>query len=207
MRGCFLAVAFALPLAAQTAYENFYEASFSLGVTNFGNNPIGFLTAVPGGEPVDRVDFNNGWMLGFRGTLNYESWWGHEIGLTYTRHDLSFDLGGAALRTEAIGRTAWQGFYDFLAYAVEDEAAFVRPYGAVGLGLAAFRARDRIGLEEEGSTEFSFNYGAGVKVRVGERALVRFDFREYISPKPIDLARQEGWLRQREISVGVGYRF
>jgi opacity protein-like surface antigen len=206
MRGFFAVFALALPLAAQT-YQNYYEASASLGVANFGNNPIGFLTAVPGGGPVDRVDFNNGSTLALRGTLNYESWFGHEVGLSYTRHDLSFDVGGPALRQEGIGRSAWQGFYDFLAYVVEDEAAMVRPYGAVGAGLASFRARDRIGLEEEGSTEFAFNYGAGVKVRVGERALVRFDFREYLSPKPLDLARQEGWLRQREISVGFGYRF
>jgi hypothetical protein len=44
-------------------------------------------------------------------------------------------------------------------------------------------------------------------VRVTGIWALRFDLRQYASPKPFNLLQKEGWLRQTEVSAGIGVVF
>ncbi len=183
------------------------DFSAGAGYSQFSNNPVGYLGYGTNNVPVDAVEFQGGPGVAFRFGVNQSRWLGHEIGALYTRHELTFEVGVPVIVVVPAKRSAWQVFYDLLVYAT-DETARVRPFAAAGVGAAAFRAREVatwLGTQE--STEFALNYGGGVKVNVSSNWLVRFDFREYRSPKPLKLIGQEGWLAQREFSASAGFRF
>ena len=56
-------------------------------------------------------------------------------------------------------------------------------------------------------TKFGFNYGGGIKFKVTEIIGLRFDFRQYNTGKPFNLANQSGRLNQLEASVGAAFLF
>jgi opacity protein-like surface antigen len=99
-----------------------------------------------------------------------------------------------------------RSFYNFLVYMLP-EGIKVRPFVTGGGHFANHvqpGARVQFG---EGDNKFGVNYGAGVKVRVTDRYLIRVDVRQYLQGKPFGqfLATEQGSYRGTEISLGFSF--
>jgi opacity protein-like surface antigen len=193
-RLCLTALAFAATAAAQSA-----EFSFSGGVSQISNGSLGSLTTDPSGKPND-IELRSGFRFGFRMTLNNWRYFGHEVGYAYSR--TQFRVNSPAPPTD-YGTAIHQGFYDFLVYGTK-EGSHVRPFAAGGGHFSNFVFPGYSVTSGGGATKFGFNYGAGVKVKVGHMFLVRLDVRQYQNGKPFDFPLQSGLIRQTEISAGFG---
>lgn len=183
---CFAAVA-----PAQVA-----EFGMFGGANRHSNNNIGSITStdVSGNTTTSPVSLDSGWKFGFRITLNTGRFMGHEFGYGYNRTQL--DIGG-----QQQGMAIHQGFYDFLIYGMP-EGRRVRPFAAGGVHFNNYVPPGSSAASGGGSTKFGFNYGGGVKVRVTNMFLIRFDLRQYRTGKPFDLPGSSGLLNQTEISAG-----
>lgn len=147
----------------------------------------------------DDVTLSDGYRIGFRLTLNNLSHFGHEFGYAYNRTTFK----DAPSQTE-IGTAIHQGFYDFLLYATK-EGAVVRPFAAGGAQFSNFIWPGSSLSDSGGSSKFGFNYGGGIKIKVAPSFLIRFDLRNYASPKPFGLPGATGWLNQSEVSAGLSF--
>lgn len=181
----------AMALSAQVA-----EFSVSGGVSKLSDNDIGSLST--SGASSD-LELGDGFRLGFRLTLNNWRLFGHEIGYAYNRTKLRLTTPPV----EEAGTAIHQGIYNFLVYATP-EGTMVRPFVAGGGHFSNYQWPGQSVTQGGGSTKFGFNYGGGVKVRLGPLYMMRLDFRQYVQGKPFDLPQQSGLLRQNEISVGFG---
>lgn len=163
----------------------------------------GLGTDQPIGGSKNDVALTDGFRFGFRFTFNQGSHWGHEVQYGYNRTHLKFnDAGG-----QEIGMAIHQGGYNFLAYGTS-EGSRVRPFATGGVGFNNFVPPGASATYGGGSTKLGFNYGGGVKYKVKGMWAVRFDVRQYTSPKPnFGLALTSGWIRMTEISGGVGVVF
>ena len=140
----------------------------------------------------------DGFRLGFRITLNTYRFFGHEVGYAYNRTQLKIE------NVEDFGMAIHQGFYNFLAYALP-EGAPVRPFATAGAHFANFVPPGASATSGGGDTNFGLNYGGGIKARLGPKFIIRFDVRQYHTPKPdFFVQAPTGWLRQTEVSAGFG---
>lgn len=177
-------------------FAQVFEIGGTGGVSLMRNNLLASVPSTTGGPSTD-ISLKDGFRLGFRMAFNTQRFFGHEVGYAYNRTQL--DLAG-----QQYGMAAHQGFYDFLVYALP-EGSKVRPFVAGGVQFTNFVPPGTSATQGGGSTKFGLNYGGGVKARVGHMFMVRFDFRQYHSPKPTwFLPAPTGWLRQIEASAGFG---
>jgi hypothetical protein len=182
-----------------TAWGQYGELWFSAGQSLIDKG-IG-STISTGSE--DDIELGNGFRFGFRVTFNNEYIFGHEIQYAYSRTKLRFnDPSGS---TEQ-GMAVHTGGYNFLVYATP-EGTRVRPFGTGGVHFSNFVPPGSSATSGGGDTKFGVNYGGGVKLRVVGIYAIRFDLRQYATPKPFDLFEQNGWLRQTEVSAGFGIVF
>ena len=159
------------------------------------NNQLGSLTT--GGQSGDVV-LKDGFRINFRMAINTGGHFGHELGYAYNRTQLS--IAGSPDQGMAIH----QGFYNYLGYFTKDGAR-IRPFATGGVQFSNFVPPGSSASYGQGSTKFGVNYGGGIKVRVSASIGIRFDVRQYQTPKPFDLPGSSGWMRQNEISAGVGF--
>jgi opacity protein-like surface antigen len=193
-----LAVAFVVFSSAAWAQSG--ELWFDAGESLISNGGLG-TDQVFGGSPND-VELTNGFRFGFRFGINTAGHFGHEIQYAYSRTQLKYnDQGGIEQ-----GMAIHQGGYNFLAYATS-EGSRIRPFGTGGVGFSNYVPPGSSATSGGGSTKFGFSYGGGVKVRVTDLWAVRFDLRQYTTPKPFDLPLKSGWIRQTEVSAGIGIMF
>jgi len=143
---------------------------------------------------------DGGFRLGFRMTTNNDTYFGHEFGYGYSRTQLVFDSAGGQRQGMAIH----QGTYNYLAYATR-EGRKVRPFVTGGVHFSNFVPPGSSAAQGGGTTKFGVNYGAGLKIRVNPMFLIRFDLRQYGTPKPLPLFNRSGWLRQNEYSIGFSF--
>jgi hypothetical protein len=178
-------------LFTSLTFAQMTEAAVSLGVSRLSNAAIGSSGSIP-------ISLDNGFRLGFRLTLNPKLFFGHEIGYAYSRTGFvtTPPQGG-------LGTAIHQGTYAFLAYATK-EGSRIRPFAAGGAHFSNYAYPGFSALSGGGQSKFGFNYGAGVKIRVGEIFMIRFDGRQYMTPKPFGFPGSSGLLRQNEISAGFG---
>jgi len=187
---------------AGSAWGQYGELWFSAGQSIM--NSAGLGSPTPTGSK-DDVKLDNGFRFGFRIGFNGDTIFGHEFQYAYSRTHLLFgpqDLGGMAVHT---------GGYNFLIYATP-EGTRVRPFATGGLIFSNYVPPGSSAGQGGGSTKFGFNYGGGLKVRVGDKWAVRFDLRQYTTPKPnffgnTPLFNNGGWIRQTEASAGFGFVF
>lgn len=184
-------LAFAL-LTASAAFAQSAEFAVHGGVSRLNNSGIG----TDGGT---RYNLKDGWRFGFRTTLNNWRYFGHEFGYGYNRSRLvanGEDFGGMAIH---------QGFYNMLAYARPDGAT-VRPFAAGGVHFNNYTPPGSSVTSGGGSSKLGFNYGGGIKFRLGYKYAVRFDTRYYQNGKPFSnfLGDRKGLIGQLEVSVGFG---
>ncbi len=183
--------------STMTAFAQVGEIALSFGDAKMSNNSLGAIT-LPDGSTTDLKAETN-FRLGFRFTFNTYRFFGHELGFAYNRGHLSYT--GTQL-----GMANWQGFYDFLAYALP-EGSKVRPFAAGGVGFSTYYPPGTAVFSGNGITKFGLNYGGGVKFRVTDVWMVRFDVRRYTNPKPDLLPTTSGWLNQLEVSAGLAFAF
>jgi opacity protein-like surface antigen len=145
---------------------------------------------------------DNGFRLGFRLTLNTWNFFGQEVGYAYNRTKLVYQEAGQ--EQEIGGMAIHQGNYNLLAYATPEGSRF-RPFATGGVHFSNFVPPGASAQYGQGSTKFGFNYGGGLKVKVGDRFQVRFDYRQFVTGKPLgNYFPVSGSLKQNEISVGFG---
>jgi opacity protein-like surface antigen len=192
---------------AGSAWGQFFEAWFNGGQHFLSNRGLGStLDASQGGTKND-FQLDDGFRFSFRMAFNNDSHFGHEVQYAYSRTHLQaqdpttgtlFDLGGMAIH---------QGGYNFLLYATP-EGARIRPFATGGVLFANFVPPGSSATSGGGSTKFGFSYGGGVKVHVTGIWGLRFDLRQVATPKPdFGLLLREGWMRQTEVSAGIGVQF
>lgn len=186
--------AFALP-----AWGQYGEIWFSAGQNIFSNKGLGTLAQIGGSK--DDVTLDNGFRFGFRIGFNGDGITGHEVQYTYNRTQLRLDPTAAQQ-----GMAVHMGGYNYLIYA-NHEGARARPFATGGVGFANYVPPGSSASQGGGSNKFGFNYGGGVKVRVVGPYAVRFDVRQYTTPKPFGLPLASGWIRINEFSGGFGIVF
>jgi opacity protein-like surface antigen len=184
-----------LCLSSTAAYGQVAEFLVSGGISNLGNKT---LYEVPG----QKVELDDGWRLAFTLGLNSWTYFGHEFGYAYNRTGLIFDELGSTVRQ---GMAFHQGFYNFLVHATP-EGTRIRPYATGGGHFSNFVPPGASATQGQGSNKFGFNYGGGVKVRIGDKWMVRLDVRQFITGKPFgDFYPVSGNLRQTAASIGFGF--
>jgi hypothetical protein len=186
-------------LCSNTAWAQFAELWFSGGQALLSGRALG-SAAVFGGSPND-FELSDGFRFAFRAAFNTPGIFGHEIQYAYNRTHLVDNLN----KTET-GMAIHQGGYNFLVYATH-EGKRVRPFGTGGVHFNNYVPPGSSAASGGGQTKFGVNYGGGVKVRMFSIWALRFDVREYVTPKPFDLYLKQGWLRQNEVSAGFGAEF
>jgi len=182
---------------AGSAWGQLFEVWFNGGQSLMSNKGLGTLSSIGGTK--DDVQLEDGFRFSIRSTLNNESHFGHEFQYAYSRTQLN--ISGVKQ-----GMAIHQGGYNFLLYATK-EGFRIRPFATGGVGFANYVPPGSSATSGGGSTKFGLNYGGGVKMRVTSLIGVRVDVRQYTTPKPFDLPLKEGWLRQTEVSAGVGVIF
>ena len=208
---------------AGSAWGQLFEVWFNGGQSLMSNKGLGTLNLDPNtGTPLagaskNDLQLGDGFRFSFRMTLNNESHFGHEVQYAYSRTSLDspaqpgtigtvLSPGIPASPASSQGMAVHQGGYNFLLYAT-NEGTRIRPFATGGVGFANYVPPGASAASGGGSNKFGFNYGGGVKVRVTHLFGLRFDVRQYTTPKPFDLPLKEGWLRQTEVSAGFGVIF
>jgi opacity protein-like surface antigen len=180
-------LAVALFAGSTTLFGQAAEFTLNGGLSHIGNSDLG-----------SGYSLDNGFRLDFRVTLNTQRFFGHEFGYAYNRTHLllaGLDQGGMAIH---------QGYYNFLVYAVPEGKAKIRPFADGGVHFDNFVPPGSSAQYGGGSNKFGFNYGAGVKVRFGDKWITRVDVKQFITGKPFDLPGASGLLRQTTFTVGFG---
>jgi hypothetical protein len=147
----------------------------------------------------NEYSLDGGFRLGFRMTTNNDGYLGHEFGYAYNRTQLVFDATG-----ERQGMAIHQGMYNFLTYGAR-EGKVIRPFATGGVHFSNFVQPGASATQGGGSTKFGVNYGGGIKIKVSPMFLIRFDVRQYGTPKPFPLFNRTGWIRQMEYSAGFSF--
>ena len=142
-----------------------------------------------------------------------------ELRYTFRDNDLVLKNGGQKVNMDGDSHLI---HYDLLFHALGRESRF-RPYAAAGGGIRLFRGTGK----EYANQPFSdfavitkaneikplISAGGGVKFSLTSNAVVRFDFREYISPFPEKLfvtpngSKIRGWLYDAVPMVGLSFVF
>ncbi len=190
-----------IPLLLLTAslFGQVFEVGATGGLSKIMNNGLGSTASQPN-SPATNLSLADGWRLGFRMAINNFRYFGNEFGYAYNRTKLRFDTAPP----QEQGMAIHQGFYNFLAYA-QEEGKRVRPFAAGGVHFSNFVPPGSSASYGGGSTKFGINYGGGLKIHLSGKFGIRFDYRQYQTPKPFGLPGASGWLRQNEISAGFSY--
>lgn len=191
-----------------------YEVSASRIYPRIGQAPLGSMSEEKKKDDDTKLKGLYGW--GARLTWNTPGYYGHELGFNYHRARLT-----ATVRTTTDGNTVTsvlqdrvvirQVYYNFLMYMMPRGERW-RPYIAVGAHGIEYGAPGFENWPTGKSRHYGFNYGAGIKLRLLPRALLRLDVRDYVGGKPYDLEREDvtkmgGLLRVMEASAGISITF
>jgi hypothetical protein len=191
---------------ATAAFAQLGEVGISFGKTNVRNGTLGTLglsTDTGGVQNVD-VTTDANFRFDIKFTINSYRFFGHEFGYGYNRGKLAFET----TPRQEVGMPIHQGFYNFLAYALP-EGSKVRPFVAGGVHFSTFYPPGTSVFGGNGVTKFGLNYGGGIKVRVSDIFLVRFDVREFAQGKPdlYGFQNQSGWIRLLATTAGLSFVF
>ncbi|HOK46472.1 MAG TPA: outer membrane beta-barrel protein [Bryobacteraceae bacterium] len=192
-------VALMAAASAATALALVGEIAISGGASRMNKNSLGSFSDEFGrtADVLTTTDFR----LGVRLTFNNPGHFGHEVGYAYNH-------GNLKIGDIEYGMPVHQGMYNFLVYLLP-EGSKIRPFGTGGVHFSTFYPPGASVFYGNGVTKFGYNYGAGLKIRVSESWIARFDYRDYVTGKP-DFGlpiRGTGMLHQVEISAGFGLAF
>jgi hypothetical protein len=171
------------------------------------------------GSATAEAGFRSGLLFGIVAGNDMHRLVGGEVRYTRRDNDLKLSSGG----TDAtFSGEAHILHYDMLVHATPREAR-LRPFIAFGGGIKYYRGT---GAEQEFQPLQNFavltrtsewlpmlSVGGGVKFRIAKHALVRFDFRDYMTPFPTRVilpaggASVSGWLHDLTPMVGISAFF
>jgi hypothetical protein len=172
-----------------------------LGTDQCASNTASSLCASIGASGSD-IALTDGFHFGFRGGFNSGDHLGYEMGYMYNRTNLKYNDQGGVQQGMAYHQVAFNGLY----YITNPDAK-VRPFGTFGIGFVNYAPPGSSAAQGGGTTKLGFDYGGGVKIKLTSRYGLRFDARQFTTPKPFGLPLASGWLRETELSVGVGIFF
>ncbi len=168
------------------------------GMHRLRGNVLGKL---PADTVLVNTSLDDGWLLGFRLTLNSGRFFGHEFGYAYNRTSMQFTSVDGSAEFDSAGTAAHEGFYNYLVYAMP-EGSSVRVFGAGGGHFHNYAWPGLSAVSGGGATKFGFNFGGGIKVRVTPIWGIRFDVRDFWNKKPFGLIDQSGWIRHLQFTAG-----
>lgn len=186
-------------LLAVPAWSQALEMAVGGGVSRLTNGGLGKVDAASAQQ--DDYSLKGGFRLVMRMTMNSGDFKGHETGYAYNRTQLVQNGEGASSQT---GMAIHQGFYNYLLYPTR-EGSRIRPFAAGGVHFANYVPPGASATSGGGSTKFGVNYGGGIKIRVSEKFLLRFDARQFLNPKPFGLINPGGWIRMNEYSTSLAF--
>lgn len=145
--------------------------------------------------------------------------WGGEIRYTYLNNEAQLKGGGTTVR---FGGQSHAVHYDFLLH-FSPAGSKVRPYISFGAGIKHYRGTGSETVTQPLS-EFALltrstdttplaTFGVGVKFRVNEKASLRVEFKDYISPIPTKVITPNrgsdlsGWIHNFVPMIGIAYIF
>jgi len=197
-----------------------YEFSLFGGYPQWGDALLGSINME---DPKDTDSKLKGvYTTGARLTINTRGYYGHEF--EYVQQRARFqteyrttidDVPVTKMLEDRV--TVRQASYNFLMYCMHN-GEFWRPYITAGLQMYNFGAPRFEEWPGGGSRNYGVNWGGGLKLKFG-RALLRFDFRDYIGGKPYHLKFEErlenfstkdnsgGSIHNRQLTVGLGITF
>jgi len=194
------------------AWGQTYEVSVAGGLTRMSTAPLGSVSAE---DPLDDdTSFKkNAYGYGGRLTYNPYDYYGHEVGYRFTRASLRTSIPDAdGNRTTFEDKVAiHQAFYNFLIYFMPKGERW-RPFITGGVQAFNFANPHITGWTGVATRNYGMNYGGGLKLKLFNHALVRFDLRDYYTTKPYilnpqDITNFSGWQRHQEGSVGIAIGF
>jgi hypothetical protein len=188
-----------LILLAAPAWSQALELAAGGGQSRLSNTGLGKVD--PASTQQDDYSLKGGFRIVMRMTFNSGDFTGHETGYAYNRTQLIQNAAGGNFQQ---GMAIHQGFYNYLLYPTR-EGARIRPFAAGGVHFANYVPPGASATSGGGSTKFGVNYGAGLKIRVSEKFLLRFDVRQYMNPKPFGLINPNGWIRMNEYSTSLAF--
>jgi len=194
------------------AWGQTYEVSVVSGLARMSKAPLGSVS-VDNPQDNDTV-LRNGYSYGVRLTYNPYVYYGHELGYLYTRAGLRTSVPDANnVRTTFEDKVAvHQAFYNFLIYFMPKGERW-RPFITGGAQAYDFgNPHHTPGWTGVATRNYGVNYGGGLKLKLFNHALVRFDLREYLTTKPynlnaVDSTNFSSWERHQEASVGIAIGF
>lgn len=173
-------------------------------VTVFGGKShIGDATLGEVGFAAQQIALDGGYKAGARLSLNGSTFFGHELSYGFERHKLT--VGGQ----EEAKAHVQQFFYDFVVH-FTPRAVSIRPFVLAGGGFSSFSPRQEgVFAAAAGETKLGYNYGGGLKVKLGPLFGLRFDVRDHVTGKPnlLDLPDVDGRLHSLEYSAGLSLLF
>ncbi len=188
-----------LLLLSLPAFSQVLELAVGGGQSRLSNAGLGKVDAASAQQ--DDYSLKGGFRINMRMTTNSGDFTGHEFGYAYNRTQLVQNGSGTVAEQ---GMAIHQGFYNYLLYPIR-EGSRIRPFAAGGVHFANYVPPGASATNGGGSTKFGVNYGGGLKIRVSERFLLRFDVRQYTNPKPFDLISPRGWIRMNEYSTSLAF--
>ncbi len=200
-----------LPLTAQT-----WEFGVAGGASRISSALLGSLSFDDPKSDDSRLRGKN--MVGGRVTLNTRGYYGHELG--YMRNAARFQTKVVENNARVARESSVQAhhlFYNFLAYFMPAGERW-RPFITGGAQLQEFTRPKLDNFPIGGTRKYGVNWGGGIKFLLMKNALVRLDFRDYISGKPYLLSfptptgfgvksDESGLLHTYEASIGFSVAF
>jgi hypothetical protein len=213
--GMTLLSAFGLYTAAACglAQAQTFELAPSGGYFRPSPAPLGSLDEEEPNE--DDTRLRGGYGYGLRATWNTPGYYGFELGYLRSRARFQTMVRPNAdaekiLREDTV--TVQQGTFNFLIYFMP-AGERLRPFMTGGLQIQQYGAPGIPEWVGGGSRTYGANYGGGLKIKIVDHLLVRFDVRDYLGGKPYDLTFGEesrlagGIFRQLEGTLGIAITF
>lgn len=191
--------------SAATAFGQMGEVGIGFGKTSVRSGNLGVVPAALTGLANDiQADVSANFRFQLQMTVNSWRYFGHEFGYAYNRGTETFQTSPP----QSVGMSIHQGFYNFIAYATP-EGFRVRPFAGGGVHFTTFYPPGTSVFGGNGVTKFGINAGGGVKVKLNDMFLLRFDVHDYFQGKP-DLGgfqNQSGWLQLVTTTAGLSFTF
>lgn len=202
------AVLFFSSIFAATASAQYGGIWFNAGQSIMSDGKIGDLpVATPTGAQTQRVEFGDGFRFGFRMGINGEGITGWEFMYAYSRSQLRFIQPNGD--TSESGMGIHTGGLNYLIH-FTPQGTRIRPFVTGGGIFANYVPPGQSVTSGGGQTKFGFNYGGGVKLRLTDIYAIRFDLRQFTTPRPnfgAPFTNQDGWIKLTEASAGFGIVF
>ncbi len=179
--------------ASLQAQEKFEVGPYGGG--SFFNN--GFFRT--GSDEVS-YSFVNGGVLGVRFRENLTEHFGLEQSITFLGNNNVQFINGLA------GTRLRQFYFNGNVYGYDNETK-VRPYFSGGIGVSLFRPTDdaqQLISNLDGSNQFNFNVGGGLKIKLHDHFALDFSLRDFIGKSPTFgfSGDDEAWLHNMQIQGG-----